>query len=519
MNKGYFMKHLMKNSLFLIALLLIASSCSKEEFAVNKGTQTSSTSAVTTTTSQSCAQSTLISPKVDILMVWDNSSSFNFVTSATKSSMTNLITTVSENFDYHILSVPLVPANTANLYEASLVVKSKTGLTGSAATIANLDKTSAVANLAFTQGVGSAERGVDRVTEVIQNNRSNGIFRNDAYTIIVIMSNEDDKGCEIDTGQSSCSAYDKGIYTTKRKAKLLCLRGNANASSYSCSDLGVTSNLNSTMMRFINISPLTMCTSGFNKTNSIYRDVAKALYEAPYTNGWPTSNDDLSPDLAGYPDSYNLCSIDFSHIFDGVNTAIKQTLLKHKYDYWPVADSSASVDPDSIRVVRSDGKILTNRAANTTATDGYELILDSSGNAATLTNQNTRYEPTAGEPYTGKMIKLYGSESDDKIVYPDCLTVTYSAVKTTIGYLYLSYGEPAESTIEVRLNGSVVPKSTTNGWDYMGLQYISALDSTLKVVDLPSGATSGYIIRFNGTYKKTNSTANTYTVYYNSKGQ
>jgi hypothetical protein len=510
------MKQFMRNTFFLAFTIMVLSSCAKEEFSPNKGTQSGSISPIETTTNKLCSQSTLIRPKVDILMLWDNSSSFNFVTSATKASMSNLISSVSESFDYHILSLPLVPANTAPLYEGILVAKSSGSVSGNATTILK-SKDQAVAALGFSQGVGSAERGVDRAIDVLQNNRSNGIFRPDAYTIIVMMSNEDDKGCEMDTGFTSCTSTDKANYALKKKTKLLCLRGNT---SIDCSQSGITSSLNSTMMRFINISPLTACASGFNKLNSIYRDVAKTIYQAPYNNGWPTSNDHLSPDVSGAPDSYNLCSIDFSHIFDGVNSAIKQTLLKHKYDYWPVAGSTASIDPETIRVVRSDGKILTNRLVNTSAANGYELVLDSTGKAQTLTGQNTRYYPTAGEPFTGKMIKLFGNEGNDKIVYPDCLTVTYDAEKAKYGYIYLKYGEPNIATIEVRINGALVPQDASNGWSYMGLQYMSALNQNYKVFDLPAGSSSGYILQLNGNYQFSNTgSAINITVYYNSKNQ
>jgi hypothetical protein len=503
------MKQIMRKAFFFAFTVMVLSSCAKEEFAVNKGTQSGSISPIETTTNKLCSSSTLISPKVDILMLWDNSSSFNFVTSASKSSMSNLITSVSENFDYHILSLPLVPANTAALYEGILVAKNAGSVSGNATTILK-SKEQAVAALGFSQGVGSNERGVDRAIQVLQDNRSNGIFRSDAYTIIVLMSNEDDKG------YASCTTYDKANYAAKKKTKLLCLRGNT---SIDCSTSGISGSLNSTMMRFINISPLTACASGFNKLNTIYRDVAKTIYEAPYNNGWPTSNDHLSPDVSGAPDSYNLCSIDFSHIFDGVNSAIKQTLLKHKYDYWPVAASTASVDPETIRVVRSDGKILTNRLVNSSASNGYELVLDSNGRAQTLT-ANTRYYPTAGEPFTGKMIRLFGNEGNDKIVYPDCLTVTYDAEKTKYGYIYLKYGEPNVSTIEVRINGALVPQSASNGWSYMGLQYTSALNQAYKVFDLPAGASSGYMLQLNGNYQFSNTgSAINITVYYNSKNQ
>lgn len=508
------MNRFMKRTLFLTASLILLSSCAKEEFSANKGKQNTSTSEAITTSAKLCAQSTLISPQVDILMLWDNTSSFNFVNSATKSSMSNLISSVSENFDYHVLSAPLVPASNSNLYQAQLVVKNTTGLGSDALSIVKT-KENAVASLGFTQGTGSAEAGIDRAYNLITANRSNGIFRTGAYTIVVVISNEDDKGCSMvsstnPTGKICSNPTDYNEYLAPRINQFLTLRGNSSVHPHSA-------NLNSSMMRFINISPLTSCASGNYKMNYMYRAMAKTMYEAPYTNGWPTSNDHLSPNLPGYPDSYNLCSLDFSHIFDGVNTAIKQTLLKHKYDYWPIAASSASVDPDSVRVVRSDGKILANRLVDTSTSAGFEVMLDGNGNAANLTAQNTRYEPTPGEPFTGKMIRLYGADGNDKVVYPDCLTVTYTEVKSTYGYIYLQYGEPNTATIEVRINGEVVPQSSSNGWDYMGLQYTNALDSSYKVANMSAGTSSGYFLRLNGTYKKSNTSSNTFTVYYISK--
>ena len=502
----------MKKTLLLFLTVFLAWSCAKEEFAANKGTSVTSVSPLETNSSRLCAQSTLISPQVDILMLWDNSSSFNFVNSATKTSMSNLISSVSENFDYHILSLPLVPTSTTQLHEGILVSKNNTGLSGNALGILK-SKEQAVASLGFTQGNGAQEVGVDRAMQVIEQNRTNGIFRNGAYTIIVVMSNEDDKGCELNSPYASCAQYDVDQYLNPKITKLLCLRGNTYVN---CSGSGVTNPLNSSMMRFINISPLTSCSSGLGKINSRYKKVAKSLYEATYSNGWPTSNDHISPDLAGAFDSYNLCTIDFSHIFDGVNTAIKQTLLKHKYDYWPVAGSTATFDPDSIRVVRSDGKILLNRRLDPSAPNGYELLVDGSGNPLTTTN-NTRFYPTAGEPFTGKMIRLYGMDGDDKLVYPDCLTVTYDGVKSTYGYAYLKYGQPVVSTIQVyrSINGgafSAIPQSSTNGWSYIGLQFTSSLNSSLKAVDLPPGATSGYFIQLNGSYRFQNSTSTTTTI-------
>lgn len=502
----------MKKSLLLMATnLLIFSglvSCAKEEFATNKGNQSTSINPVVTTSTQLCSQHTLVSPKVDVLLLWDNSSSALFINSATKNSYTQLIQSVSEKFDYHILSAPLISSNQSSLNEASLVVKDATSVTGSAASILRT-KDQASAALSFTTAAGSYEPGVDRATALIEANRANGIFRNDAYTIIVVMSNGDDTSCEISTGYGQCAQADWQPRMQTKINKLLCLRGN------SANGSGCSSSLNSTMMRFINIAPLTRCSSGLNKTNLRYREVAKQLYEASYTNGWPTSNDNLNPFTTNgvpYPDNYDICSIDFNHIFDGVNSAIKQTLIKHVYEYWPVSGTNTSIDPDTLRVVRDDGKVLENRTGQSSPSDGFAFI-------GPQTNHYTRSLPTQGEPFTGQMIQLFGSQGNDLVVYPRCLTVTYDAMKLKYGYIYLKNGEPYVPTIEVRINGQVVPQNSTNGWDYMGLQYTGSLDPNLKVVDLPAGASSGYFIRLNGTYKFNNTAgaATTVNVYYTSK--
>lgn len=507
------MKLFIKRTLFLTASLVVLSSCAKEEFSSIKGKQSGSTSEAITTSAKLCAQATLISPKVDILMLWDNSSSFNFVNSQTKASMSNLISSVSEKFDYHILSAPLVPAGASStsgsLYEAQLVVKDTVGLGSDALSIVR-SKENATSNLSFSPGKGSEEAGLSRTISMLRDNRANGIFRTGAYTIIVVISNEDEKMCATCDSQPSYDAY-----INPKIAELLSIRGNT------ASNPNNTGLLNSSMMRFINISRLTSCSNIGGSVNYMYRKTAKDIYNATYSNGWPTSQDHLSPNITDAPDSYNLCAknFSFSNIFDGVNTAIKQTLLLHKYDYWPLASATTAVDPDSVRVIRSDGTLLANRAFDNSTNKGYEVVLDNNGEIKNYT-QNTRYYPTAGEPFTGKLIKLYGNEGNDKVIYPDCLTVTYTEPKATYGYIYLKNGRPKIDTMLVKINGVTINPDSSNGWDYMALQYTSALDlENFKAFGLPAGISSGYFLRLNGSAKVQNNRNNTFEVYYNSASQ
>ena len=446
-------------------------------------------------------------------MLWDNSSSFNFVNAGTKASMSNLIKSVSEKFDYHIVSAPLISdsgSTSGTLSGSQIIVKNNDGLASSVLPYIR-SKEAAINNLSFPSvSTGSTESGVGRTISILQDNISNGVFRKGAYTIIVVISNEDEKMCANCNSQEADNSYIDPMIKS-----LLAIRGNSLESS------GSEGLLNSSMMRFINISRLTNCSQVPGIVNYMYRRTSKEIYNANYTNGWPTSNDHLSPDLPDYPDSYNLCAknFSFSNIFDGVNTAIKQTLLLHKYDYWPLASAETEVDPESIKVTKSDGTVLINRALDNSTTKGFEIIVDSNDEIKNFT-QNTRYYPTPGEPFTGKLIKLYGIEGSDKIVYPDCLTVTFTEPKSTYGYIYLKNGKPNISTMLVKINGVTIPENSSNGWEYIGLQYTNTLDlENFKVFGLPGAISSGYFLQLKGNAQVQNSRSNTFEVYYNSAAQ
>lgn len=491
-----------QNYFFIIFLFLI--SCTKEVFAPNKAKQNNAINPLTNTCGPRYSQSTTINPKVDILLLWDNSSSATFINTATKNSFKNLIDSISEKFDYHILSAPLISTNSNSLFEASLVAKNNDGIS----TVLSYLKTKQDAGnaLNFTSAVGRNEPGVDRVINIIESNRSNGIFRNDAYTIIVVMSNGDDTSCEISTNYNECSKADWEPRLQTKIDKLLCLRGNAQG--LNCA--GVTP-LNSTMMRFMNIVPLTSCPSAQGFINTRYRKVAKLIYEKNYSNGWPSANDNLNPftlDGVPYPDNFNICTVDLNHIFDGVNSAIKETIIKHVYDFWPVAGTNDSVDPDTIVVKRlPDGKILSNQTGIANPTEGFQYL----GNQI---NHSTRVFPTSGENFTGKLIKLIGTKGNDLIEFPNSLQICYQDYKSVYGHIYLKNGKPSVSTIELYFNGVKVPQSTSNGWEYIGLKNTLDLDQNLKIVDLPVGVATGYFLKLNGSYQFKNDSTTNVTIYY-----
>jgi hypothetical protein len=175
-----------------------------------------------------------------------------------------------------------------------------------------------------------------------------------------------------------------------------------------------------------------------------------------------------------------------------------------------VAGTNDSVDPATLVVRKTDGTVLThNSDSASSAPNGYRYIGDQ-------VNHPTRSYPTVGENFTGKLIQLFGTNGNDKVVYPECLTINYNTFKAQYGYIYLQNGKPDVTTMEVYVNGVKIPQNATNGWSYMGTQFIGGLDPSYKVANLPPGADSGYIVRLNGTAKFDNTTSSAVTVYYTS---
>lgn len=461
--------NLLKNALVLFAAILLVSSCSKEEFSANKNKDTSSVSQVQQYSSTLCSNSTLIKPPVDFLFLWDNSGSQYFINSATKAALWNTINNISSRFDYHILMAPLIPSNSydvGSMENASLIISSPDNISQSALTYAaSFD--AAFARLQ-TSGGGSREPGMDRAIALLKNNQTNGIFRKKAYTMVVMISNGDD--LTFNPSGDQIDPFLRESFITQKKNELVAIRD---------------SQLQSLMFRFMSMVPHNYCKSvaGNNEANYVYKKVSELVYNTNYTNGMSKPTDQTGRST---PDSYDICTTDYSHLFDGINGAIQEVVLKHKYDYWPVVSASTnSIDPGKITVRKNTGAEIPESAV-----DGFEWV-------GYKTAQNTRYEPTTGEPYTGYLIKLNGTA---RVTYPECLIIETKAPVEYYGYIQLS-SVPMTGTIKVEINGQTIPESTTNGWKALG--YVTS--QNMKVVSptnlspaSPALLKSGYMLKLYG---------------------
>ena len=493
---------------FLLSCLLFMglTSCGEEVFTTKSESDGYVSSTVTTNTTSTCSSFTLVRPKVDFLFLWDNSTSTVFINDSTKEALANVIDNISDRFDYHIMLSPLIVDDDNDVnYQSKLIAYNTDGLSSEATSMMISPSKAATTLSGFDLEGGSLEEGVDRAVKLIKNNSvansGNGIFRAGSYLYVVVMSNQDDNSWQ--EGKSPTPSYGGSYfnsYVSEQVEKLLCLRG-----SYSGSCTGFS--LNSTQLRFMNITAFSdssgTCTGVSSwKKGQTYQTVSQKVYSQTYVSGGTVDTDrqiDQDDRSDGLYDSYNICDGDsFTTIFDGINSSINQSIVAHKYDYWPVATSGAdAIDPDEVEVYK-DGSSVTRLS---------EPVSDSSASGFTFTNEvvtvDTRYEPTSGEEFTGYVVKLYG---DARVTYPECMLVKTQSAKEYFGYVALST-KPLESTIVLTIDGKTIEQSTTNGWEliksngepvYYTNKNIKITSQTDYTAATPAVNKSGYMLKLYG---------------------
>jgi hypothetical protein len=480
-------KNLNKWSLFLLTLLI--ASCGVEQFGVGKQSAEVATNPISTGSTSVCADHTLIRPPVDLLFIWDNSTSTRFISDSTKQALSNTINYISDRFDYQVLMAPLIGSGNSNTFFFS-----RAGLMPSGTSVISKDNAAQFIS-SFPPERGSAESGAKRARDLIRGNISNGVFRQNAYTVIIIMSNEDDNSFV--AGDYGATNSQKVSYANAISHDLLCLKGNYQGSSlrnsssmYSANCSGAPS-LNSSMMRFLSIAPSVSCQSYF-KANKVYRTISQNIAsEQSYVQS----------------DFTDICNGNYTNIFDQVNSVIADQVVKHKYNYWPVAGNEVELDPSTIVVTKDNGSNVPSSSIN-----GFTYI----GKRA---NQNTRYFPNPGEPYTGHMLQLNGTS---EVTFPSCLQVTYQSPKDYYGYCHMA-GKPLEGSIEVIIDGQEISSSkwslVTDGGgnpqysSNKNIKINSPSDFTAKT---PGEYRTGYFVKLNQDSVYSNS--QTCNVRYNTSG-
>lgn len=479
----------MKKYLCLLATAFLIQSCgNKEVFSPNKAATETTVNSALQTSSTLCSTKTHIKAPVDVLVLFDNSPSSNAFNSTTRTRLTSMIQGfVQDNFDYHIMVAPLTGSSASDTSSAVIFASDTSNLHTSVS--GKLRPTSAITSISFPVLTGT-EYGIKRSYEIIQANRSNGVFRENAYTMIAVLTNGNDTQCTDSKGYS-CGLSDKTFYNSTLN-QLTCLGHNTpHSSSSSCSG----SSLNSAMFRFISLSPKS---PSCGTPGTYYHYASNEIYNNGLaTRSYSDSNPMIMSSSSVYNDARDFCNSS-SDIFSHIRSSIKDVVLKHRYNRWPVAESYANIDTATIKVkligpTNNIIRELTNNTGVSSPSNGfsYEGICSISSTEKC----NTRYYPTpGGEPFPGHLIRLHGS---DEVEFPNCLSVEYFAPTEVYRYVYLPYGTPNQDTLELYIDNQKIEKSTTNGWEFIGDQCASNLTDG-KILNIPVAGSCGPILKLHG---------------------
>ncbi|MFZ9001121.1 MAG: hypothetical protein ACO20H_07435, partial [Bacteriovoracaceae bacterium] len=103
---------------YFYLLFLVLVSCGQERFATNKYAENQSTSSIRTQNwnNPAYSQFTYVRPKVDFLIMIDNSGSYNYIKPKIEYSLRTLVDHISNDFDSQIAIAPLMGTGLSSEY-------------------------------------------------------------------------------------------------------------------------------------------------------------------------------------------------------------------------------------------------------------------------------------------------------------------------------------------------------------------------------------------------------------------
>ncbi len=452
--------------LILILFPLLFISCGEEVLTQNTQNEGYTSSTIESKEYSTCSQFTFRKPPVDILYVIDNSgstlaSSFQSI----KGEIQKTIDTVSGDFDYHIYVAPLNPGPTDSIQGYPLMVSDPSSIPS----IASVNMTNSDSLEMFADASGNNnEFGFERVKNIINYNRSNGIFRDDANTIVVMISNGDDTQTKKTLNGNTVDNPDYPYSTVLNEYKKF-----TKTYSNSSSEENL---LKSRMFRFISVVANSSC-NGWKKGET-YQRLSRDLYD------YQGLSDNDKKDVL------DLCSQNYASLFSVVNNSIQAVIDGHKYDHWKISSASESeIQTDDIQIYKlSKSGVKTEIFPGTE--NGFEYL-------GYKTNQKLNYEPTDKiETDSGLMVKLHG---EARVSHPDCIIAKTRTPTEYFGYVALPR-DPELSSVKIEIDGKAFPQSGSNGWSYLGWRdtlNIKVPGPTDAAVT-PAVNKSGYFLQLHG---------------------
>jgi hypothetical protein len=440
-------------------VLVLSFGCSKEEFTSAPRTESIIANPVEVFQNLTCANSSTIKPPVDILYVVDNSLSAGYINATVKDQIRQTIQSISQEFDYRVMVAPLLDDGLSDTFRPVI--------TNNAASLSGSINVVPLEGLPFFgQPIGgNNEQGFKRTHDLIELNKTGlgktGIFRNQAHTLIVLVSNGDDRET------INCPF---GGQCTTNNAKI-----NEAVQRFS----NLKNSLEAKQLRFFTLVAHSACQSGW-VAGERYKIVSQRV-----------ANESNSPAINS-TDSYDLCANNYN-IYAGVNQSIREIVVPHTYNRWQISSNpSSNLEVMSVHKLTSSGQTTAVPVAGYSC--GGSICYESGFPPNGL---STRIAPTVGENQTGKFIKLQPSAY---VTYPDCLVVKTNTPTEYYGYAVLPT-QPRPETIVVRVRGSNISENPSNGWTYMG--YLENQNIKVNQNGTPNNTNplnrTGYFIKLNGT--------------------
>jgi hypothetical protein len=460
------------SAFFSLTLLLFMASCGSEQFGTTPQSTSSTPNPVSIYDQASCTSRTLIKPQIDFLYVVDNSTSNNYISSSIKSEIQNTLSSISDKFDYRVIGTPLLETAGGN---DDFQVFAKDPSFNHPKEVASVSQFTFFSN----QVPGSNEPGLRRIIEFLGAHQTDGLFRQNAYLFIIVVSNGFDT--EIETivnanGQTGFTTNGSSIFT-QRKNSLLQFK------NY----------FSSQQLRLFSIVPHSACQAGWRAATRSYVQMSQDLYYQP-----PFPSDQSGRTGQGMPaDSYNLCGGTVSQVFASVNSAIDQITIPHSYKYWPITSTNGTIDtqPGKIKVYKKQPN-----GSQMELTSGWSYYQNPNfpGPIETRVDASTGVT-IAGEPSSARHLIEFSSGSYP--TYPDCISVTTLSNLEYFGYVVLPKIPKPESVV-LKIRGQTIQRSL-NGTDPGWFLESSWQTKNIKVAhdgypDTPVVIQSGYMLKLIG---------------------
>ncbi len=431
--------------LSLLALLALAG-CGSEQFGTTPQSTKSTADPLISYQQLSCSSSTLIKPKVDILYVVDNSGSSFYIPDEIKTAVANTVSSVSQQFDYRIIGLPLIPGTQIDY---QVLTNSTDSLPDSSKKIISTSQ------LSFFSNPGqqyTSEKGLARTIDFI--NSSGSLFRNNAHLLIVMVSNGRDVEVELDPNGTGATVQNTSLFSS-RLASLNAIKSNKNLQQ----------------LEFYSATAKSERCGGskpeWRRSTESYVAMANALGST----------------------SYDLCTQSISDIFVNVNSTIKQEIVPHLYRYFPMTfakDSDTRNTFGEIEVYK-----VSQNNAPVKLTSGWSYHYSNNG------FEDTKELPLpAGERVYGRHFIRF----DSLVSYPDCIQIKSVTKTEYFKYIVIPKEPKTSPAITVFINGVQIPQSSTNGWSYRGNISVPNIKAAYPNAgdELPAVPKSGFMIELNG---------------------